>query len=290
MLLAALLFALTSATSSEVSCPNDLMPARLAAASAPEGAAALIRSSRGGDAAALTCAQALAVQYGEAAPWLERRYFTAARAAVAIRQNDPAAAVALLEPMVGFQHHTVAIPADFHALLSEAYDKAGRYDEAEGQRRMALAAMTEAPPFALSEAEIRAMPARDPFTSLLPLNPPNPELNTLDLASIQADGHSRLYDTVLLAPQDKDGEAARRVQRRVDCQTRRGEVLKIIRLGPDGAVLEEIKPDDPREDTSAVVSHRRLLVCEADIASGHARADLASALSLFRSRVRPDVD
>lgn len=285
MLLAALLLALTLAPPVNDACTNDLMPARLAASSASEGAAALIRYSRQGDAAAAACAETLAVRHAEAAPWLERRYFTAARATVAIRRNDPVAAIALLEPLAGFQHHTVPIPADFHALLSQAYGMAGSDDEAEGQRRMALAALGETPPFALSESEIRDLPARAPFTGLLPLGPPNPELNTLDLTSIRPEGDSRRYDTVLLMPQDVEGEAARRIQRRVDCVTRRGEVLKILRLAADGRVLEEITPDDPREETAAVISHRRRLVCEADVVTGE--ADLASALRLFRSRARP---
>ncbi len=285
MLLAALLLALTPTPSGGQDCPNDLMATRLAASSAAEGAAALIRYSERGDTAALACAEALAGQQAEAAPWLEQRYFTAARAALALRRHDPAAAIALLEPMVGFQHHTVPIPADFHALLSQAYEMAGRYDEAEGQRRMALAALNEAPPFALSETEVRDLSARVSSTGLLPLSPPNPELNALDLTSIRPEGDSRRYDTVLLMPQDVAGEAARRVQRRVDCATRRGEVLKIQRLAADGRVLEEITPDDPREETAAVVSHRRRLVCEADITVG--AADLASALRLFRSQARP---
>lgn len=94
--------------------------------------------------------------------------------------------------------------------------------------------------------------------------------------SIRLEG-SRRYDTVLLIPQDIEGKAARRVQRRVVCVTRRGEVLKIQRLAPDGRVLEEIRPGDPREETSAVVSHRRRLVCEADVVTGE--TDLASARS-----------
>ena len=291
MLLAALLLTLTSVTPNP--CPNDLMPNRLAASSAPEGAAALIRSSRGGDAAALACAEALAVQHGEAAPWLERRYFTAARAAIALRQDDPAAAIALLEPMVGFLHHTVGIPADFHALLSEAYAMAGRSDEAEGQRRMALAALADEPPFALSADEIRNLPARDPSFGVLPISPPNPDQVFLDLGSMRIEGPGRRYDTILLLAQDENNAAAVRVQRRIDCQTRRGEVLKIVRLRADGSTLEETIPEDRREDFSAVISHRQRVICLADPKAEGAEADLVAALILFRARSassRPDRD
>ena len=86
-------------------------------------------------------------------------------------------------------------------------------------------------------------------------------------------------------PQDVEGETARPTQRRVDCATRRGEVLKILRLAANGRILEEITPNDPREESAAVISNRRRLVCEADVVTGE--ADLASALRLFRSRARP---
>jgi len=287
MLLAALMLALISGQAvpaEDAACSNPTYPARLAAASSREGSAFLIRASRGGDVQTLSCAEALAIKHGEDAPWMEQRDFKAARAAVALRRNDPAAAIALLEPMVGFLHHTVGIPADFHALLSEAYDKAGRYDEAEGQRRMALATMADEPPFALSADEIRNLPARDASFGLLPVSPPNPDQVFLDMGSIRIEGLARRYDTVLLLAQDENSAAAVRVQRRVDCQTRRGEVLKVIRLRADGSTLEEITPEDQREDFSAVISHRQQVICHADPSAESARTDVVAALTLFRAR------
>ena len=85
---------------------------RVAAASYRDGATFLLQASRGGDPQTLRCIEALAVKQEADAPWIERRGFRAARAAAAIRRNDPQNAVALLEPMVGPQHHTVSIPAD----------------------------------------------------------------------------------------------------------------------------------------------------------------------------------
>ena len=287
MLLAALMLALISGQAvpaGDAACSNPTYPARLAAASSREGSAFLVRASRGGDAQTLSCAEALAIKHGADAPWMEQRDFKAARAAVALRRNDPAAAIALLEPMVGFLHHTVGIPADFHALLSEAYDKAGRYDEAEGQRRMALAAMTDEPPFALSADEIGSLTARDPSFGLLPASPPNPDQVFLDMGSIRVEGPVRRYDTILLLAQEENGAAAVRVQRRIDCQTRRGEVLKVVRLRGDGATLEEVIPEDQREDFSAVISHRQRVICLAEPNAKAAEADVVAALTLFRAR------
>lgn len=286
MLLAALMLVLVSgqAVPAEDACPNPLLSERLAASSSREGAAVLIRYSRGGDAQTQACAAALATKHQTDASWMEQRDFKAARAAIALRQDDPAAAIALLEPMVGFLHHTVGIPADFHALLSEAYDKAGRYDEAEGQRRMALAALVDEPPFALSADEIRNLPARDPSFGLLPVSPPNPDQVFLDMGSIRAEGPVRRYDTILLLAQDENSAAAVRVQRRIDCQTRRGEVLKVVRLRADGETLEEIIPEDQREDFSAVISHRQRVICLAEPGAEVAEADVVAALTLFRAR------
>ncbi|QTC87335.1 hypothetical protein [Brevundimonas pondensis] len=261
---------------------------RVAAASYRDGATFLLQASRGGDPQTLRCIEALAVKQEADAPWIKRRGFRAARAAAAIRRNDPQNAVALLEPMVGPQHHTVSIPADFHALLSEAYEMAGRYDEAEGQRRMALAAMAQEPPFALSEDAMRGLPAREPFAGLLPISPPNPDQVFLDLSSVRIEGPVRLYDTVLLLPQDQEGAAAIRVQRRIDCQTRRGEALKILRQDASGATLEDITPEDPREDWNAVVTHRQRVICDADPGAKAGPADFVAALTLFRVRGASD--
>ena len=286
MLLATLMLVLISgqAVPTEDVCANPLLSERLAASSSREGAAVLIRYSRGGDAQAQTCAAALATKHQTDAAWMDQRDFKAARAAIALRQDDPAAAIALLEPIVGFLHHTVSIPADFHALLSEAYDRAGRYDEAEGQRRMALAAMTDEPPFALSVDEIRSLPAREPSFGLLPVSPPNPDQVFLDTGSIRVEGPVRRYDTILLLAQEENSAAAVRVQRRIDCQTRRGEVLKVVRLRADGEELEEITPEDQREDFNAVISHRQRTICLADPGAEGVEADMIAALTLFRSR------
>lgn len=286
MLLAALMLVLVSgqAVPAEDVCASPLLSERLAASSSREGAAVLIRYSRGGDAQALACAAVLATKHQTDASWMEQRDFKAARAAIALRQDDPAAAIALLEPMVGFQHHTVGIPADFHALLSEAYDRVGRYDEAEGQRRMALAAMTDEPPFALSTEEIHDLTARDPSFGLLPVSPPNPDQVFLDTGSIRVEGPVRRYDTILLLAQDDNSAAAVRVHRRIDCQTRRGEVLKVIRLRANGEVLEETIPEDQREDFNAVISHRQRTICLADPGIESAEADMIAALTLFRTR------
>ena len=246
MLLAALMLALISSQAvpaEDAACSNPTYPARLAAASSREGSAFLIRASQGGDVQTLSCAEALAIKHGENAPWMEQRDFKAARAAVALRRNDPAAAIALLEPMVGFLHHTVGIPADFHAL-----------------------------------------PVRDTSFGLMPVSPPNPDQVFLDMGSIRIEGPARRYDSVLLLAQDEDGAAAVRVQRRIDCQTRRGEVLKIIRLSADGLTLEEITPEDQREDFSAVISHRQQVICHADPSAESARTDVVAALTLFRAR------
>lgn len=295
MLLAALMLALVSGQTAlaEDVCPTPLLSERLTASSSREGAAVLIRYSRGGDAQAQACAAAQATKHQADASWMQQRDFKAALAAIALRQDDPAAAIALLEPMVGFLHHTVGIPADFHALLSEAYDKAGRYDEAEGQRRMALAALADEPPFALSADEIRNLPARDPSFGVLPVSPPNPDQIFLDLGSMRVEGPVRRYDTILLLAQDENNAAAVRVQRRIDCQARRGEVLKIVRLHADGSTLEETIPEDQREDFSAVISHRQRVICLAAPKTEGAEADLVAALILFRARSassRPDRD
>lgn len=287
MLLATLMLVLVNgqAVPAEDVCANPLLYERLGASSRREGAAVLIRYSRGGDAQAQACAAALATKHQMDASWMEQRDFKAARAAIALRQDDPAAAIALLEPMVGFLHHTVSIPADFHALLSEAYDRAGRYDEAEGQRRMALAAMTDEPPFALSAEEIHDLTARDPSFGLLPVNPPNPDQVFLDMGSIRVEGPMRQYATILLLAQDDNSAAAVRVQRRIDCQTRRGEVLKVIRLRANGEVLEETIPEDQREDVNAVISHRQRTICLTEPGAEGAEADMIAALTLFRTRL-----
>lgn len=297
MLLAALMLALASgqaavspatpAPASTALC-SSVYITRVRASSEPNAAAFLLLASRGGEPRTLNCVEALAREQEQDAAWLEQRYFKAARAAVAIRRRDPHAAIALLEPMVGPQHHTVSIPADFHALLAEAYEMSGRYEEAEGQRRMALAAMALEPPFALSEDAIRRLPALEPFGGLLPISPPNPDQVFLDLSSVRIDGPVRLYDTVLLLPQDQEGAAAVRVQRRIDCQTRRGEALKILRQDASGATLEEVIPEDQREDFSAVISHRQRLICDADPGAQAPAADFVVALTLFRARRSSD--
>lgn len=284
MLIAVLLAAgsLVGWTGTPDTCSSASLPSRIAATSPREGAAALVRASLNGDADTLDCAAALAADQEAREEWLDRRYFTAARALIAQRQGDPHVAIALLEPLVAIQHHTVAIPSDFHALLSEAYRSVGRVNDAEGQRLLALAALESDPPFALTDADIRAMPAQSAPLDLLPTTPANPEPNLLELGSIRRDGAKRTYSTLLVFLQDEEGEAVRRVDRVVDCNSLRGEVVNITRLRADGAVIGNAPIDDPREDFNAALDHRRRLVCAAPV--GHGRpTPIDAAVRLFRN-------
>jgi hypothetical protein len=265
-------------------CAGTVFPDRLSASGAYEGAAVLIQAAQAADATRLACLHDLAAEAETRQDWMGKRPFQAARAAVALSGGDPSAAVSILEPMVGHLHHTVPIEPDLHALLSRAYEALGRYPEAEGQRRLAIAAMESQRPFALSEADIRDLHVLEPMFGLLPIDPPGAELNTLDLTSIRAAVGGRRYDTVLLFAEDQDGAAALRVARTVDCATRAGAIEEIQTLNPTGSVLSREGPEDPRESTNALIDHRRRLVCAIEPSAEREPADVAAALRLFRAR------
>ncbi|MFJ6024283.1 hypothetical protein ACIQC9_06775 [Brevundimonas sp. NPDC092305] len=262
MIGAIMAFGLGAAGLAPAPCPTG-MSARLAGANPAEGAAHLIRFSQAGDSETARCAEQLAVSEANRHDGLDQRFFVVARAVALERLGRPADAVALMEPLVGFQHHTITIPADFHAVLSQAYAASGRLPEAEGQRRLAVAAIDADPPFAMTPEQIRDLPQQTLTIPVVAVAPANPEPNLLDLGSIRIEGETRTYQTLLVLPLSDAPEAIRRIERRVDCQTLRGELVSIERLNDEGDLLATEAPDDTREDFSASVDHRRRMVCAA---------------------------
>lgn len=282
--LLALILSTAAPQSSADPCAGSIYASRIAASPPEEAARVLIQASQSAAPDDLACFQALAEDREAREDWLTKRPFQAARAAIALRRGDPREAIAILEPMVGHQHHTVSIAPDFHALLSRAYDAVGRYDEAEGQRRLALATAEAEPAFALTPEDLRDLPAREPAFGLLPLDAPNPEQDTLDLSSLSVTADARRYATVRLLPVDQDGVAAVRVEREVDCASRRGRAVEVILLRADGTALRREAVDDDREPYNALIMHRYSLVCAADPAERAEPADVVAALTLFRTR------
>lgn len=250
-----------------LAAPDPVCPAsmsdRLTATSAAEGAAHLIRFTQGGDRDTALCAARMAEEAEARQDGLDARYFTVARAVALERLGRPAEAVALLEPLVGFQHHTVSIPSDFHAVLSQAYAALGRGPEAEGQRRLAVASLDSDPPFTLTPDQVRDLPEQGLALPVVAMAPANPQPNLLDLGSIRIEGAARTYRTLLVFAPSDGPEAIRRIERRVDCDTLRGEIVAIERFDAAGAALPTEPLEDTREDFSASIDHRRRVVCAA---------------------------
>lgn len=138
-------------------CPASMSDG-LTATGPTEGGAYLIQLVRDGDRTTALCAGRIAEKAAGELDGLDARYFTVAHAVALQHLGRPADAIVLMKPLVGFQHHTVSNPSDFHAVLSEAYAAAGRLPEAEGQRRLALASIESDPPFALTPDQIRDLP------------------------------------------------------------------------------------------------------------------------------------